>query len=333
MAANTKKTDGKILSNEAFEDTKALVNKSKETNPFFPGFSQQSPRKDKLAKITVDHGDGSFDAIQVRKDENGATVALDSAIAIEWNDTEFIGRLYELNLSSGTAVDTVVRVRAQFVPGEGAVSVFEAAGAGEVGSGGNEGDCQIIYGVSKTTFDANSAGTNITFGDLTCYNVVLCPDPCHGFPTCTNTEPSIAISLFDPEYSGGNKRWIDTVWTEAQVQAGLKQCLCPDSWTDTGVQQEWQRNSATSTGSLKLGRFYTASPGNGFVSFEADGSGNVKSGGAGGSPTCGAFPGSPICDYGFPASTGQLPIPDEYFFSYTQGGIVYTWERGSDWGC
>jgi len=257
-----------------------------------------------------------------------------------WDTTEDnLEELFELNFGDSLEVGDIVAIFGTNIAGLGGIPKWvivgagAAPGGGDVGSGGGDGNCEIIYAVSKATFDANSAGTNVTFGDLTCYNVVLCPDPCFDFPACSNGGPSMAVSLFDADYAGGNIQWIDLLFTPADIVAGTKKCLCADNWNDTSIQNGWARSSATNTGQLNIGRLFISNPGSGRVRIEIAGSGTVSSFAHNVSPVCGNFVGSPVCADGYPTSAGQLPIPDAYFFSYTQGGIVYAWERGSDWGC
>lgn len=286
------------------------------------------------AKVIANKTNGLYEAVEALIISPSGVVAL-TAGQIDWNDnSENPGFLRELNnIDSDDLIDKIFLCYSVADSNGDIKWVFDSGGeTGGGGGNGDAGDCEIIYAVTKETFDANDPGTAITFGDLTCFNIVLCPNPCKDFPTCSNGGPSMAISLFQADYPGANRQWIDTAFSIADIIAGTKKCLCADNWTDTDIQNAWVRSSNTFGGKLNIARLFISNPGSGRVRFEA-GAGTVSSFASNFSPVCGNFAGSPVCNDGFPTTSGQLPIPDAYFFSYTQAGIVYTWERGSDWGC
>ena len=56
---------------------------------------------------------------------------------------------------------------------------------------------------------------------------------CEGEADCTGhtgnagVAPSIALTVFDADYAGGNITWCAKVWTQQEVKDGVTKCVCP----------------------------------------------------------------------------------------------------------
>lgn len=188
-------------------------------------------------------------------------------------------------------------------------------------------------------------------------------DPCSELPDCTShtgspgVAPSIALTIFDADWTGGNLSWCDKTWTPAEIQAGATKCVCPTLYEKGPyVTTQWRHAWVhAALFGIYLARQVTYVGGT-FIYGAANDAGitvdyptptmgppfhNAKDGrfwtynsiSVTQTVSLGPYtyqlnkiltaPGRPL--------SNDYQLTDDFFGTYSAGGVQYTWVRGNDW--
>jgi len=174
-------------------------------------------------------------------------------------------------------------------------------------------------------------------------------------PNAGNPEPSMLLTILDTDYAGGDINWCGLTWTQAEVQAGVQKCVCPTFYiknkttTTTGITQTINgdhRWAYAGTAGLALGRGYGIALQNGTFILTGGADQNLQVGPVGKYDQHvwnyyfgwqDSFP--PIYSLGILNASPAVPRPtsnsytlvSRFFNSYTDSGVLYTWEQGENW--
>ena len=201
--------------------------------------------------------------------------------------------------------------------------------------------CETCADSIESSSNSSSGGISSDSSESSSQSVVaaLCPDTC---PTVSGfvNPPSMELTLFDADYAGGSITWAGQTWTQQEVKDGVTKCSCPTGYgfehKTTGNPQRGLHFWGNGFG-LLLDR--VASTGTSFSNFQRH---KVRVVPNGTSPY--------YQDYrykaSFSTSSFQLGllnagsalvtrddfiIPNNFFGSYVNGDLTYSWAKGSRW--
>lgn len=302
------------------------------------------------AKITdiTNAADGFYSAAQVLIDDARTTwETFDQGRT--WDNTgDGLEELFEMNFSDTLEVDDIVQVMATNIAGVGGKPKWAIVSAGLAGAAA-ECETEIIYGVSQSTFNASTPTVAVKFEDLSRFSVTKCANtPCPG------DEPEMTLTVSN---LGATETvvWCGETWN-LPVDNGIEKVVCPtnyvDSLGDAGIFTEhlWDFD-----GDLRMFRFKSIDDVGPFYGTEwynqiqivpliGASSLGYKSyfvySKYPTAPYTGTFYSkqAPFGPAGYPAyaqgaSTANLAMPDNWFFSWTISSVTFTHARtqASQW--
>jgi len=165
-------------------------------------------------------------------------------------------------------------------------------------------------------------------------------------------EPSMVLTILDADYAGASITWCGKTWTQADVQNGVSNTVCPSAYelkdgtytlpADKRHIEKWQGTTGIN---LTLSRFADKSVTTAFRYWQKK---YIRLGTLGGAiglkrdiwksyiypPTYSTT--SSLCDMSISCganntSYSDFRILDGMFGSYTISGVLYTWAKGIGW--